>query len=318
LKPVENGGGRAAIVFNGSPLFTGDAGQGESEIRGWLISNDLLEAIIALPNELFFNTPLATYIWIITNRKSPSRKGKVQLINAAELFVKMRKGMGDKKNELQQEHIKQISELYAAFKESELCKIFSNDDFAYRQIIIERPLRQDYAANADRLVRLKSSRLLSKLTEKQSANLMAAIASEAGDKVVKKRASFVSAIEKALETADVGLRKSTAPKIADELAETNPEGEVVLDSEGKLVPDSELRDTEIVPSGQEIKEYFEREVKPHIPDAWISSEMPKTGYEIPFTRHFYKYQPPRELKDIDDDIRTLAREITKLLEASAK
>ena len=318
LKPLEKGGGRAAVVFNGSPLFTGGAGQGESDIRGWLISNDLLETIIALPTELFFNTPLATYIWIITNRKSPARKGKVQLINAADLFVKMRKGMGDKKNELQQEHIKQISELYAAFKESELCKIFSNDDFSYREVIIERPLRQDYAAKAERLARLKSSRLLSKLTEKQSGKLLAAIASQAGDRVVKKRALFISAIEKALEIADVGLRKSTAPKIADELAETNPEGEVVLNSEGKPVPDSELRDTEIVPSGQEIKEYFEREVKPHVPDAWISPEMPKTGYEIPFTRHFYKYQPPRDLKDIDDDVRKLAREITKLLEDSAK
>lgn len=318
LKAVDKGGGRAAIVFNGSPLFTGGAGQGESDIRGWLISNDLLETIIALPTELFFNTPLATYIWIITNRKAPARKGKVQLINAADLFVKMRKGMGDKKNELQQEHVKQISELYAAFKEGELCKIFVNDEFAYREVIIERPLRQDYAANAERLAKLKSSRLLSRLTEKQAAKLLAAIGSEAGDKVVKKRASFIAAIEKALVAADVGLRKSSAPKIADELAEINPEGEVVLDADGKPVPDPDLRDTEAVPSGQEIKEYFEREVKPHVPDAWISPEMPKTGYEIPFTRHFYKYQPPRDLKDIDDEIRKLAREITKLLEGSAK
>ena len=318
LKPVENGGGRAAIVFNGSPLFTGDAGQGESEIRGWLISNDLLETIIALPNELFFNTPLATYIWIISNRKSPSRKGKVQLINAADLFAKMRKGMGDKKNELQQSHIKKISELYSDFKQNELCKIFDNDDFSYREVVIERPLRQDYAASPGRLDRLKVSRLLTKLTEKERLKLLAAIVSSAGGGVIKKRANFFAAIEKALATADVGIKKAWIPKIVDELAEVNAEGEIVLDSEGKPVPDSELQDTEIVPSGQEIKEYFEREVKPHVPDAWISREMPKTGYEIPFTRHFYKYQPPREIKDIDDDIRKVAREITKLLEDSAK
>lgn len=318
LKPVEKGGGRAAIVFNGSPLFTGGAGSGESDIRGWLIKNDLLEAIIALPNDIFFNTGISTYIWLITNRKSSSRKGRVQLINGADLYAKRRKSLGSKRNELEEEHIKQIAQLYANFKEGESCKIFCNDDFSYREVIIERPLRQDYAANAERLGRLKESRLLAKLTEKQSAKLLAAITSEAGDKIIKKRASFVASIERALEAADVGLRKSSAPKIADELAETNPDGEVVLDADDKPVPDPELRDTEIVPSGQEIKEYFEREVKPHVPDAWISPEMPKTGYEIPFTRHFYKYQPPRDLKDIDDEIRKLAREITKLLEDSAK
>jgi type I restriction enzyme M protein len=318
LKPVEMGGGRAAIVFNGSPLFTGGAGAGESEIRGWVLKNDLLEAIIALPNDIFFNTGISTYIWIITNRKSPARKGKVQLVDGSGLYAKRRKSLGSKRNELEEEHIKQVAKLYADFKEGELCKIFANDDFSYREVIIERPLRQDYAANAERLGRLKESRLLSRLTDKQSAKLMAAIASEAGDKVVKKRASFISAIEKALETVDVGLRKSNAPKIADELAETNPKGEIVLDSDGKPVPDADLRDTEIVPSDQVIKEYFEREVKPHVPDAWISREMPRTGYEIPLTRHFYKYQRPRDLKDIDGDIRMLAREITKLLEDSAK
>jgi type I restriction enzyme M protein len=318
LKPAENGGGRAAIVFNGSPLFTGGAGSGESDIRGRLISSDLLEAIIALPNDIFFNTGISTYIWIINNRKSAERKGKVQLINGVDLYAKRRKSLGSKRNDLEDEHIKQISKLYADFKAGELCKIFSNDDFSYREITIERPLRQDYAANPERLARLKQSRLLSKLTEKQTEKLLAAIAALAGDKAVKKRLEFIAAIEKALEKADVGLRNSSGPKIADELAETNSEGEIVFDSEGKPVPDSDLRDTEIVPSGQEIKEYFNREVKPHVPDAWVSPEMPRTGYEIPFTRHFYKYQPPRDLKEIDDDIRMVAREITKLLEDSAK
>jgi type I restriction enzyme M protein len=318
LKSAENGGGRAAIVFNGSPLFTGGAGSGESDIRGRLISGDLLEAIIALPNDIFFNTGISTYIWIINNRKSPARKGKVQLINGAELYAKRRKSLGSKRNELEDEHIKQISKLYAAFKEGELCKIFDNDDFSYREVIIERPLRQDYAASAERLARLKQSRLLAKITEKQADKLLAAISANAGDKIVKKRAEFIAAIEKAIESADVGMRKTNASKIADELAETNPAGEVVLDSEGKPLPDADLRDTEIVPSGQDIKEYFESEVRSHAPDAWISPEMPKTGYEIPFTRHFYKYQAPRDVKDIDDDIRKLAREITELLEDSAK
>ena len=320
MKPVRadgTGGGRVAVVFNGSPLFTGGAGSGESEIRGWLLKNDLLEAIIALPNDIFFNTGISTYIWIITNRKSPARKGKVQLINAAELYAKMRKSLGSKRNELLPEHAQQVSKIYAAFKEGDLCKIFKNDDFAYREVTIERPLRQNYAADDSRLVRLKESRLLSKLSTKDADKLLAAIVLEVGTKISTKRAAFINGIEKALEKADVGLRKSSAAKIADELAEVNPAGEVVLE-DGKPVPDKDLSDTEIVPYADEIKAYFEREVKPHVPDAWIADEPPLTGYEIPFTRHFYRYQPPRALKEIDDDIRKLAREITKLLEDSAK
>lgn len=318
LKPVEKGGGRAAIVFNGSPLFTGGAGSGESDIRGWLIKNDLLEAIIALPNDIFFNTGISTYIWIISNRKSAGRKGKVQLINAADFYSKMRKSLGSKRNELLPEHTQKIAKLYADFKEGEHCKIFANDDFSYREVIIERPLRLNYAATPERVAILKENRLLSKLTEKQKEKLFTAIVTEAGDKVSKKRSTFISAIGKAIDKADVGLRSSAASKIADILSESDLEGEVVLNEDGKPVADSDLRDTEIVPSGQEIKDYFECEVKPHVPDAWISEEMPRTGYEIPFTRHFYKYQPPRDLKDIDADIRKFAREITDLLEDSAK
>ena len=320
MKPVKadgTGGGRVAVVFNGSPLFTGGAGSGESGIRGWLLKNDLLEAIIALPNDIFFNTGISTYIWIITNRKSPARKGKVQLINAAELYAKMRKSLGSKRNELLPEHAQQVAKIYAAFKDGELCKIFQNDDFSYREVTIERPLRQNYAADESRLARLKESRLLSKLSTKDAAKLLAAIVSEVGAKVSTKRAAFITGIEKALEKADVDLRKSSAAKIADELAEADAAGEVVMEG-GKPVPDKDLRDTEIVPYADEIQAYFNREVKPHVSDAWIADEPPLTGYEIPFTRHFYKYQPPRDLKEIDDDIRKLAREITKLLEDSAK
>lgn len=320
MKPVKadgTGGGRVAVVFNGSPLFTGGAGSGESEIRGWLLKNDLLETIIALPNDIFFNTGISTYIWILTNRKSQARKGKVQLINAADLYAKMRKSLGDKRNELLPEHAKQVAKIYADFKQGELCKIFANHDFSYREVIIERPMRQNYAADESRLTRFKESRLISKLSTKGVEKLVTAIVSEVGTKVSTKRIAFVAGIEKALEKADVGLRASSAAKIADELAESDPAGEVVIE-DGKPVPDKDLRDTEIVPSGQEIAEYFDREVKPHVPDAWISEEMPRTGYEIPFTRHFYKYQPPRDLKDIDAEIRKLAREITDLLEDSAK
>jgi len=318
LRPIESGGGRAAIVFNSAPLFSGGAGSGESNIRGWLLSQDLLEAIIALPNDMFFNTGLATYIWIISNRKSPARKGKVQLINGAELFGKRRKSLGSKRNDLEEAHIGQIVKLYGDFKEGELCKIFGNDDFSYRKVTIERPLRQDYAASTERLARLKESRIITNLNGNKADKLFAEILAAVGDKVVKKRATFIAAIEDALEAADVGLRKSAAVKIADELAETNPDGEIVLDTNGKPVPDSELRDTEIIPSGQDIKEYFDREVKPHMPDAWISPEMPKTGYEIPLTRYFYKYQPPRAAEETSAEIRELASEISELLKDSIK
>ncbi|MEK0438152.1 MAG: hypothetical protein RLZZ233_1123 [Verrucomicrobiota bacterium] len=320
MKPVKSdgaGGGRVAVVFNGSPLFTGGAGSGESEIRGWLLKNDLLETIIALPNDIFFNTGISTYIWILTNRKSPARKGKVQLINAADLYAKMRKSLGSKRNELRDDHAAQVAKIYAAFKEGELCKIFANEDFSYREVVIERPLRQNYAANPERIARLREARALAKLSDKQKDKLLSAIVSEAGVKTETKRASFIAAIEKALDRADVGIRKAAAGKLADELAEADPAGEVVVE-DGKPLADKDLRDTEIVPSGQEIADYFEREVKPHVPDAWISEEMPRTGYEIPFTRHFYKYQPPRDLKEIDAEIRKLAREITDLLEDSAK
>jgi type I restriction enzyme M protein len=311
------GGGRVAVVFNGSPLFTGGAASGESEIRGWLLKNDLLETIIALPNDIFFNTGISTYIWILTNRKSPARKGKVQLINAADLYAKMRKSLGSKRNELLDVHAAQVAKIYAAFKEGELCKIFANEDFSYREVVIERPLRQNYAASPERIARLREARALAKLSDKQKDKLLSAIVSVAGEKPMAKRVAFIAAVEKALEKADVGIRKASAGKLADELAEVDSAGEVVVE-DGKPVADKDLRDTEIVPSGQEIAEYFDREVKPHVPDAWISEEMPRKGYEIPFTRHFYKYQPPRDLKDIDAEIRKLAREITDQLEDSAR
>lgn len=316
MKPVKadgTGGGRVAVVFNGSPLFAGGAGSGESEIRGWLLKNDLLEAIIALPEDMFFNTEISTYIWILSNRKSQCRKGKVQLINAAHLYEKMRKSLGCKRNEILPEHAQKIARIYAAFKEEELCKIFRNEDFAYREVTIERPLRLNYSADAPRLERLRGCRLLSKLSSKEADSLAGAILSEVGTKKINKRAILVALIEKALKKSEVRLRISVAPKIADELAEVDPAGEIVLEN-GKPVPDKELRDTEIISGADDIQAYFELEVKPHVPDAWISDELPLSGYEIPFTRHFYKYQPPRGLKEIDEDIRKLAQEIKNLLE----
>jgi len=227
-------GSRIAIVHNGSPLFTGDAGSGPSNIRKYIIENDLLEAIIALPNDIFYNTGIATYIWVLSNKKPEFRKGKVQLINANELYEKRRKSLGNKRNDIPKKYIDEITKLYGEFKESEISKIFDNEDFGYSKIVVERP----------------------KLNEDGTPEL----------------------------------------------------------KKGKPVADKSLRDTENVPLKEDINEYFAREVLPFAPDAWIDEKKTKVGYEIPFTRYFYKYVPPKAAKDIEMEIREIEMDLNGVLE----
>lgn len=229
-------GTRIASIHNGSALFTGDAGSGESEIRRHIIENDYLEAIIALPKDLFYNTGIGTYIWIVTNRKPVHRKGKIQLINATgeEFFARMTKNLGNKRNELRLEHIHKIFEIYEGFEEGQFSKIFDNDDFGYIQITVERPKRD-----------------------------------EAGNQILKK---------------------------------------------GRPEPDADLRDKENIPLKENIQEYFEREVLPFVPDAWISDKERKVGYEINFNKYFYEYTPPRSLEDIRNDILVLEKETVGVLQ----
>jgi type I restriction enzyme M protein len=229
-----NGGSRLAIVFNGSPLFTGSAGSGESNIRQWIIENDMLEAIIALPDQLFYNTGISTYIWVVTNRKDKKRKGKVQLVNAVSFFHKMSRSLGNKRNEISPSQIEEITKIYGAFKESEFCKIFDNSDFGYSRVTVERAL----------------------LDEK---------------------------------------------------------GKPVLDKKGNPKTNAELRDSENIPLKDNIQEYFEREVLPHVPDAWIDETKTKIGYEINFTKYFYKYHPLRSLEEIRSDILALEEETEGML-----
>jgi len=233
MKPA-NGGSRIAIVFNGSPLFTGSAGSGTSNIRRWIIENDMLEAIVALPDQLFYNTGISTYIWIVTNRKDPERKGKIQLINAVNYFKKMSKSLGNKRNEISDEDIEKITKIYGDFKEGKYCKILDNEDFGYNQITVERPSKDE-------------------------------------------------------------------------------NGNLITDKNVNPKPDSSLRDTENVPLKENIQEYFEREVKPHVPDAWIDENRTKIGYEINFTKYFYEYKPLRSLEDITKDILALEDETSGLL-----
>jgi len=316
MRKPEDGGSRIAIVMNGSPLFTGDAGSGESEIRRWILEHDWLEAIVALPDQMFFNTGINTYLWFLTNRKEKNREKKVQLIDARTFFGQMRKSLGYKRHEITDENRKKIKDLYEAFEENEYCKIFDVTDFAYRQITVERPLRLNFQASEERLARLKENKAMTDVEEAVFQTLR-----KFGDRVFKNRESFLEAIEKAFKTAGVNVSAKIFKAIMQELSERDETADICLDKDGNPEPDSELRDYENVPWGQDIAAYFEKEVKPYVPDAWIDEtavdpkdgKLGKVGYEIPFTRYFYKYQAPRELDEIEKDIETVEKELAKLL-----
>jgi type I restriction enzyme M protein len=243
MRPAVDGGSRFGIVLNGSPLFTGGAGSGESEIRRYVLENDLLEAIIGLPTDMFYNTGISTYIWILSNRKPAARKGKLQLIDASSFWQKMRKSLGSKRKELGDAHISEVTRLFGSFSEANkdgapISRIFRNEELGYRTITVERPLR-------------------------------------------------------------------------------DAKGKIVFGTKGKLngkpQSDSELRDTENVPLGDDVEEYFEREVLPHVPDAWIDHEKTKVGYEIPFNRHFYVFKLPRELSEIDAELKGVTDRILEMI-----
>ncbi|HXA64431.1 MAG TPA: N-6 DNA methylase [Bryobacteraceae bacterium] len=330
-KPVvgKEGGSRIGIVFNGSPLFTGDAGSGESNIRRWIIENDWLEAIVALPDQLFYNTGIYTYIWIVTNRKAKERRGKVQLINAVDLFTKMRKSLGNKRNEIAETHREEIVALYRAYVESERSKIFDNEDFGYHQITVERPLRLNFAVTPERLERLKAERGFQNLAaskkkgkaaeeeitagEATQQEILRALQTMDTSMVWRDRAEFELLLENALNKHDL---KTTAPlkkALLSSLGERDETAEICRDPNGDPEADSDLRDYENVPLKEDIHEYLDREVKPHVPDAWIDEERTKVGYEIPLTRHFYRYIPPRPIEDIQAEIAQLEKEIVGML-----
>lgn len=295
-------GSRLAIVFNGSPLFTGGAGAGESEIRRWIIENDWLEAIVALPDQLFYNTGISTYIWVVTNRKSKRRKGKIQLINAVSFFQKMRKSLGNKRNEISQDQINDIARTYGNFRAGSHCQIFNNEDFGYWRITVERPLRQNFAATPERLAHIKDD---------LRAKVAPALAGLTD--IVKNRDAFTEKLKAAIKGASLTLKPNELKAVVAALGERDGTADICTDTKGNPEPDPDLRDYENVPLTEEINVYFEREVKPHVPDAWIDNEKTKKGYEIPFTRHFYEYTPLRPLEDIRAEIEGLEAEIQGML-----
>jgi type I restriction enzyme M protein len=309
-KKEDRHGSRLAIVFNGSPLFTGGAGSGESDIRKWIIENDWLEAIIALPEQMFYNTGIGTYIWVVTNHKNEERKGKIQLIDARDRWVPLRRSLGDKRRELSESDIETIVREFGAAENSETSKLFDNSDFGYSRLTVERPLRLKFQITLERKELfldgcphlLDDIQAIDKNIERESRLDWAAVW-ESVKKVLKKRDSSWKATEQKF--------------FRDIFTETCPEAKEVKSTKkgatAKYEADPKLRDFENVPLKEDIAVYFKREVLPHVPDAWIDHEKTKTGYEINFNRHFYKYTPPRPLVEIDADLKRAEEVIVRLL-----
>ncbi|MDR7304217.1 type I restriction enzyme M protein [Haloactinomyces albus] len=354
MKKPEDGGSRIAIVFNGSPLFTGAAESGESNIRRWILENDWLEGIVALPDQLFYNTGISTYFWILSNRKAAKDRGKVTLLDAREYWAKMRKSLGDKRKHIPEEHIGELTRLYneastiAADETHELhdkVKIFDTTDFGYQRITVERPLKQRFEVTEDTVAEVEAAKPLAKFDDREA--LLAALRGLVGQNWWKK-VDFESAFRAALAEAGA-TGKLPAPvnkAVVHAVAVADAEGELQTDKVGNALPDPDLRDNENVPLDQESADlflimrenegsddserqreyerarqrlneirdgYLAREVLPHVPDAWVDHSKTKIGYEIPFTRHFYKYVPPRPLKEIDAELKQLESEIQSLL-----
>lgn len=334
MKPPDEGGSRLAIVFNGSPLFTGAAGSGESEIRRHLLENDLLETIVALPDQMFYNTGINTYVWILTNRKPPERRGKVQLVNGVNYFRKMRKSLGDKRKELGPEDIDKLTHLFADFEtaeqgESKEVKVFANEAFGFHRITVERPLQLDFQASPERVARLEDERGWQNLLKSRKKGVAAEEEIAAGremqeqvkqvldrldpERLYLNREEFLADLKAATKAQGVKLTATVRKAVLSALSERNEEAEVCQDKKGNPEPDTDLRDYENVPLTEAIHEYMVREVLPHLPDAWVDESKTRIGYEIPFTRHFYEYTPPRPLEEIEAEIRGLEDEIRGML-----
>jgi len=323
---------RLAVITNGSPLFTADAGGGESEIRKWMIENDFVEAIIALPDQLFYNTGIRTYVWVLTNEKPTERVGKIQLVDATSKFKKKRKSLGFKRQYLGEDDIKEIIEYYEKFSNSKNVKIFDNEDFGYSKVVVERPLQLNYQVTEERLEKLHAYKAFAKLAESKKENPDLKLKEEEegrknqeeivkalqgiGHHLYKNWEEFEEKVKRALK--EFKLSPNFIKNVILALSEHDDTADYVLGSKGKKQPDSNLRDSEKIPLKQDIEEYFEKEVKPYYSDAWMDRSKDKIGYEINFTQYFYKYQPPRKLEDIEKDIKEVTANIQELIKEDVK
>ena len=339
--------GRAAIIENGSPLFNGDTASGESQIRRWLLESDLIEAIIALPTDLFYNTGIQTYVWILSKNKRKERKGKVQLINAAEIYHKLRKAVGNKKNEITKEDRKVITHLYADFVQNDVCKIYDNTEFLYKEYTVMQPLQRSYAITEERIEQMLMKGALSgvyddaKIADYESQGvaladkdkkkyeemlarkpiydeILQALKEHISNKVYKEPTSFVKHLSGILS-----CDKKLIDRIADGLSEMDKTAEIQCDKKGNIIYDKETRDTEIVKYTEDIQTYMAREVLPYVPDAkWFWEEnlgakkpVIKIGAEIPFTRYFYKYTQPEKSEVLEEKFLTLEKSVSERIKA---
>ena len=345
VSKMDNALGRAAIIENGSPLFSGGTSSGESQIRRWLLENDLIEAIIALPVDLFYNTGIATYIWVLSKNKRQERRGKIQLIDAGSIFHKLRKALGNKKNEISPEDRSAITKLYADFTENELCKIYPNTEFIYREYSVMQPLQRSYAVTEERIQAMLSKGSLSslydpaKVAELENAEeltgkevkklesyqnnkpvydaIIESLNGAVSDAVYLSPAEFMPVLTKILSTATTD--KKLLDKIADGLSVMDKSAEIQCDKKGNIIYDKETKDTEIVKFDESIEDYMAREVLPHVPDAqWFFEEdlgkknpVVKTGAEIPFTRYFYKYQQPKPSEELEQTFLELEKSVSE-------
>ncbi len=320
LESPDKGGGRAAIVLSGSPLFNGGAGSGESEIRRWLLENDLVEAIVALPTEIFFRTGIGTYLWILSNKKPAERRHKVQLINATGLWTPI-KNEGNKRRKISDEQQRQIADLHATAETSELSRMLDYRSFGYRRIRVLRPLRMRLHITPECLAKLRDEKAWVKLTAEQQTAWEAALALHLGSVQAFAWAETFAANAAQANAALGKISKGFIKALISALGVRDPEGEPVQDADGKPVADNELTDYENVPLMEDVRDYLVREVLPHVPDAWLDEsfrderdkEIGRVGYEINFNRYFYKYVPPRKLAAIDAELKTVEAEIAALL-----
>ncbi|MGO8867313.1 MAG: N-6 DNA methylase [Alphaproteobacteria bacterium] len=349
-KEPKEGGSRIAIIMNGSPLFTGDAGSGESEIRRFILENDLLEALIALPEQLFYNTGIATYVWVVTNRKTAARKGHVQLIDATSFWMPMRKSLGDKRREIPLERAQDILKILADFRDGDtrkvtkdeekeeivVSRIFPTTHFGFRKITVERPLRLNFQTSPERIARLDDEKSFQALGQSKKKGAAATKEQAEGralqeairkllrglpNRVFKDRDEFERMLDGAAKKASLKLPVPARKAILSALSERDESAAICRDKDGNPEPDPELRDSESVPLAESVEAFFEREVKPHVPDAWIDTakcdskdgRIGLVGYEINFNRYFYRYSPPRPLEEIEADIRAIERDIVRML-----
>lgn len=319
---------RISVITNGSPLFTGDAGSWESEIRKFIIENDYLETIIALPWQLFYNTGIWTYIWILSNKKDQKRKGKIQLIDWTNFWKKMRKSLWDKRRELDPiEHQQKIIDLYHNFEENEYSKIFDNDEFAYTKVVVERPLQLNFQVNEERLENLYSISTFTHFSESKSKDIEVKEAEEQAwiqkqndiieklktisNKLFSNYDDFYKQVEWVLSWYE--FKPTFLKQIVKALSEHDDTAPFILDNKKKKQANPDLRDNEKIRLTEDIEQYFKREVIPYYPEAWLDRKKDKVGYEINFTKYFYKYEPPRNLEEIESDIKNITAEIDELV-----